>query len=340
LSESEDAQPTAWTHKTDIPITHRTVRANGIDIHLAQAGEGPPVILLHGFPELWYSWRHQLTPLAAAGYHAVAPDLRGYGQTTAPAWLEAYGMRELVADVLGLLEALSAPTAALAGHDWGAQIVWACAQLYPERFPAIAALSVPYHARPPMPPTQQLRQWAHGKLNWLLYFQAPGIADAELAADPHRSLRRIMYALSGNAPTDLAIRLLTQLPADARLLDSIPEPDRQLPWLGEADLSYYAEQFGRTGFTGALNRYRNVDRDWQELPELGATMVAQSVLFITGELDTATRLGRLDPMHTHVPNLWEPQVLRGCGHWVQQERPEQVNQLLPQFLHAVVPTRR
>lgn len=185
-----------------------------------------------------------------------------------------------------------------------------------------------------------MRQWAGGRLNWLLYFQAPGVADAELAAEPRRSLQRIMYALSGNVPADLAIRLLTQLPADARLLDSIPEPDRVPPWLSEADLSYYAEQFGRTGFTGALNRYRNVDRDWQELPQLGVTTVMQPVLFLTGELDTATRLGDLDAMRAHVPNIWEPVALAGCGHWVQQERPEQVNRLLIRFLHAVAPTRR
>ena len=323
--------------QTDVPITHRTVRANGIDIHLAEAGDGPSVILLHGFPELWYSWRHQLAPLAAAGYHAIAPDLRGYGQTTAPGAVEAYGMRELVADVTGLLDALGEPTATLVGHDWGAQIVWACAQLHPERFPAIVAMSVPYHARPPVPLTQQLRQWAGGRLNWLLYFQAPGVADAELAADPSGSLRRIMCALSGDAPADLAIRLLTQLPDDVRLLESIPEPDRLPAWLSEADLSYYAEQFARTGFTGALNRYRNVDQDWQQLPELGVTTVAQPVLFITGELDTATRLGNLDAMRAYVPNLWEPKVLPGCGHWVQQERPEQVNWLLVEFLRAAAP---
>jgi epoxide hydrolase A/B len=289
------------------------VHANGIDIHLAEAGDGPPVILLHGFPELWYSWRHQLAPLAAEGYHAIAPDVRGYGETTAPAAPEAYGMRGLVADVTGLLDALGAPTATLVGHDWGAQIVWACAQLDPERFPAIVAMSVPYQARSPVPLTQQLRQWAGGRLNWLLYFQTPGVADAELAADPRRSIRRIMYALSGNAPADLAIRLLTELPADARLLDSIPEPDQLPAWLSEADLSYYAEQFAHTGFTGALNRYRNVDRDWHELPELGVTTVAQPVLFITGELDTATRLGSLDARRAQMPNLREPVVLRAAA---------------------------
>jgi pimeloyl-ACP methyl ester carboxylesterase len=166
------------------------------------------------------------------------------------------------------------------------------------------------------------------------------VADAELGADPRRSIRRIMYALSGDAPADLAIRLLTELPADSRLLDSIPEPDRLLSWLSEADLSYYADQFSRTGFTGALNRYRNVDRDWHELPELGRTTVEQPALFLSGELDTATRLGSLDAMRAHVPNLWEPVVLPGCGHWVQQERPQRVNELLIEFLNATAPTRR
>ena len=319
------------------PGAHRVVPANGIDIHLAEAGDGPPVILLHGFPELSYSWRHQLGPLAAAGYHAVAPDIRGYGRTSATVAVEAYRMHELVADVLGVLEALGEPTASLVGHDWGAQIAWACAQLHSERFPAIVALSVPYHDRPAVPMTEQLRRWAGDRLNWLLYFQEPGLADAELGADPHRSLRRILYALSGDAPADLAIRLLTELPAGTRLLDAIPEPPQLPRWLSEADLDHYAEQFRRTGFTGGLNRYRNVDRDWHELPELGQTTVHQPVLFVSGELDTATRLGTLDAMRRRVPNLRETVVLPGCGHWVQQERPDQVNELLVDFLRAVAP---
>lgn len=308
------------------------LHANGIDVHVAEAGQGPLVVLLHGFPELWYSWRHQLDALAASGFHVVAPDLRGYGRTTAPPDAGAYGMRAMVDDVTGLLDALNEPAAALVGHDWGAQIAWACAQLAPERFPALAALSVPYHERPPAPMTQELRRWAGGKFNWLLYFQAPGVADAELRADVERSMRLIFSALSGDAPDGLALRLLTGLPADSRLLDAIPEPLGLPAWLTESDLAFYTEEFRRTGFTGALNRYRNVDRDWHDLPALGATPVRQPVLFVTGESDTATRFMDVDAVRRYVPDLRGPVVLPGCGHWIQQERPDEINALLTDFL--------
>ena len=312
-----------------VMTTHRTVRANGIDIHLAEAGSGPPVVLLHGFPELWYSWRHQLPALAAAGYHAIAPDVRGYGQTTAPADVSAYGMRTLVDDVVGLLDALGAPTAYLVGHDWGAQLGWACVQLEPARFPAYAALSVPYHRRSPVPMTEAMRQWAGDRFNWLVYFQEPGVAEAELEADPRRTLRLIMYGLSGEGDN---VHLITELPAGTRLLDAIPEPATLPAWLTEEDLSYYAAEFARTGFRGGLNRYRNVDRDWHELPELGTTRVEQPVLLITGEHDTATRFADWDAMREFVPNSGEPLVLAGAGHWIQQERADQVNAALVDFL--------
>ncbi|WP_369386587.1 alpha/beta fold hydrolase [Streptomyces sp. CG1] len=315
-------------------MRHRTLHVNGIDVHIAEAGEGPLVILLHGFPELWYSWRHQLGALAAAGFHVIAPDLRGYGQSTVPPDVEAYGMQAMVDDVVGMLDALDEPTAALVGHDWGAQIGWACAQLASERFPALASLSVPYHRRTPAPMTQALRRWAGDKFNWLLYFQAPGVAEAELQADAERSLRLIFSALSGDAPDGQALRLLTGLPADSQLLDPIPEPTNLPSWLAESDLSYYVEEFRRTGFTGALNRYRNVDRDWEDLPALGATPVRQPVLFVTGELDTATRFMDADAMRLYVPNLHGPVVLPGCGHWIQQERPHEVNALLVDFLSS------
>ncbi|MGP4111712.1 alpha/beta fold hydrolase [Streptomyces sp. 4N509B] len=321
-------------------VTHRTVLVNGLPLHLAEAGEGPVVVLLHGFPELWFSWRHQLPALADAGYHAVAPDVRGYGRSAVPPHVAAYRMRTLVRDVTGLLDALGTPSAALVGHDWGAEIAWACAQLSPERFPALTALSVPYHPRPPLPWTAYLRRQVRDRFNWLLYFQQPGVADRELAADTARSLRLVMYALSGDAPDGLALRLLTQLPADSTLLDPIPEPDGPLSWLTGAEFTYYTEEFERTGFTGGLNRYRCVDHDWRDLPELGRTHVLQPTLMITGERETATRFGALDAMREHVPTMEDPLVLPGCGHWVQQERPTAVNEALTAFLWDAYPTPR
>jgi pimeloyl-ACP methyl ester carboxylesterase len=237
----------------------------------------------------------------------------------------------MVGDVVGLLDTLELSTAVIVGHDWGAQIAWACAQLFPERFPAIVALSVPYQVRTPVPMTQALREWAGNTFNWLLYFQEPGVAEAALGADVARTMRMITYGLSGDAG-ELGLRLVTGLPKDADLLDSIPEPDALPAWLSESELAHYIEEFERTGFIGGLNRYRNVDRDWHELPALGATTVQQPVLLAAGEHDSATRYMDVKTQREYVPNLREPVIFEGCGHWIQQERAERVNGLLDSFL--------
>jgi pimeloyl-ACP methyl ester carboxylesterase len=311
-------------------ITHRCVRANELDIHLAEAGHGPAVVLLHGFPELWYSWRHQLPALAAAGYHAIAPDLRGYGRTSVPPAVGDYAMVRMVADVTGILDVLGVRRAVVVGHDWGANIAWACAQLQPDRVAAVAALSVPFQPRAPEPPLSLLRRLAAARFNWALYFQGQA-AEAELELDAARSLRLMYYALSGDAPEDLASRLLGGLPAGSSLLDPIPAPARLPAWLSEDDLSYYAAEFTRTGFAGALNRYRNLDRDWADLGHLGSETITQPALFIGGERDTATRFVDRKPMERAVADL-RSVVIPGCGHWIQQERPDEVNDELIAFL--------
>jgi pimeloyl-ACP methyl ester carboxylesterase len=316
-------------------VTHRSVQANGIDIHLAEAGDGPPVVLLHGFPELWYSWRHQLPDLAQAGYHVIAPDLRGYGRTSAPPAIEDYAMTHMAADVTGVLDALGHDHAVVAGHDWGANIAWACAQLHPDRITAVAALSVPFQPRPPAPPVQLLRRMAGEHFNWALYFQDPGLAEAELEQDVTRTLRLVFYALSGDAPRDLAPWLLGGLPAGSRLLDPIPEPSRPPAWLADHDLAYYAAEFGRTGFTGALNRYRNLDRDWADLGRAGTSVITQPALFVGGSRDTATRFVDRTPMEHAVAQL-RTVIIPGCGHWIQQERPDEVTGELLTFLRQHV----
>lgn len=313
-------------------VTHRSVRSNGINVHIAEAGGGPLVVLLHGVPELWYSWRHQLLALADGGYHAVAPDLRGYGGTDAPEAIERYSMRQMTADIIGLLDALDSETAVLVGHDWGAQIAWACAELSPQRVAALVALGIPYHPRPPVPTTALLRQFAGGRFNFGLAFQEPGVAEAELEADVRRSLRRFLFALSGDAPPDVVPYLFTTKPADARILDGMPDPATLPAWLTEADLDVYARAYARTGFRGALNRYRNVDRDWEELPQVGAVGVTQPALFVGGERDTAVLFGSLEPVKAAVPKLRKIVLLPGCGHWTQQEHPTEVNAALLAFL--------
>jgi len=313
-------------------ITHRTIETNGISMQIAEVGEGPLVLLLHGFPELWYSWRHQLPALADAGYHAVAPDVRGYGRTDAPEAIESYTMLNHTADAVGVLDALGEKTAVVFGHDWGAPMAWSCALLYPDRFPAVAALSVPFMPRSPMPPIQLLKQMFPNNFFYMLYFQQPGPAEAELEADVRKFMRLMLYGASGDAPQGA---LLSQKPKDAKLLEGMPEP-KQLPsWLTEADLDYYTHEFERTGFRGGLNRYRNMDRDWEQLPQLAGAKVQQPALFIAGDRDLVLSFTGVDVMKANVPNLRDVMMLSGCGHWTQQERPAEVNAALIQFLREL-----
>ena len=313
-------------------VTHRTVAANGINVHVAEQGRGPLVLLLHGFPELWYSWRHQLPALAAAGFHAVAPDLRGYGRTDAPQAVESYSMRNMTADAAGILDALGVETAVVAGHDWGAPIAWHCALMYPERFSAVVALSVPYTPRASSPPLQALKRVFADRFFYILYFQEPGRAESELEADVRKSMRTILYDWSGDAPEGAAV---ARKPEDARLFDDALEPERLPSWLSETDLDYYVSEFQRTGFRGGLNRYRNMDRDWEDLTHLAGAVVQQPALFVVGERDPVLGFMRTDAMKTHVPNLRKTVVVPGCGHWTQQERPAEVNRELIEFLQGL-----
>lgn len=318
-------------------IRHRIVRTNGIHMHVAEAGTGPTVLLLHGFPELWYSWRHQLPALAAAGFHAVAPDLRGYGHTDAPADVAGYSLRTNLADLTGLLDALGTPAAAVVGHDQGATLAWAGAQLHPERFPAVVALGAPYPARPPMPITQTIRAYNPGRFNVVLYFQQPGVAEAELDADPARTLRMTMYALSGQAPPGLMERWLVGTPEGSGYLDPLPDPglpSRWCGWLTDREFARYVREFRRTGFDGAIRRYRTFDFDWSDLPQVGTVKITRPTLYVTGELDSAYHFGSLDPMYANVPGLRDVVVMPGCGHWTQQERAREVNEHLVRFLRS------
>jgi pimeloyl-ACP methyl ester carboxylesterase len=314
-------------------VRHRRIQVNGITLHLAEAGAGPVVLLLHGVPELWYSWRHQIRAVADAGYHAIAADLRGCGQSEIPAAVESYSMSHLVADVVGVLDALGVESAVLAGHDWGAQLAWRCAETHPDRVSAVIALSVPYTPRGPESPSVAIERFAPRAFSMVKYFQRPGVAEAEIQTDVRRFFRLFLYGLSGDAPPELLRMLFTGKPPDASLLDGIPEPTGPLDWLTNADLDYYSREFQRTGFTGALNRYRNLDRDWQERAPYSGVL-EQPALFVGGERDSAVVFGNLEPMRTAVPNLKKIVLLSDCGHWVQQERPHEVNTELIEFLRG------
>jgi pimeloyl-ACP methyl ester carboxylesterase len=231
-----------------------------------------------------------------------------------------------------VLDALGAERAVVVGHDWGAPIAWHCALLYPDRFSAVVALSVPYTPRSRTPPIQALKQVFADTFFYILYFQEPGAAEAELEADVRRAMRMVLYAWSGDAPKGAAF--MPKLKS-AKLFEGMPEPERLPPWLAEADLDYYVAEFERTGFRGGLNRYRNMDRDWEQLAHLAGAEVQQPALFITGDRDPVLGFTRMDALKTHVPNLRKAVMLPGCGHWTQQERPSEVNRELLEFLAAL-----
>lgn len=313
-------------------ITHRTVQTNGIHLHLAEAGQGPLVLLLHGWPESAYSWRHQLVALADAGYHAVAPDVRGYGQSDKPEPIEAYSMKQLLADLVGLLDALGEKTAVVVGHDWGATMAWTCAALHPDRFRAVVGLSVPYLGRAPLPPMQLFRRMFGDTWVYLLYFQEPGVAEAELEADIPRTVRIILGGAPGFDPRALVDK--SRRKGDG-FLTGLEVPASLPAWLTEADVAHFAKELEHSGFRGGLNRYRNMDRDWEELPELATALIQQPALFIVGEKDPGRSFSPVDPMKTLVPGLRDMVVIPGAGHWLQQERPAEVNAALLAFLKSL-----
>ncbi len=313
-------------------ITHRTVETNGINMHLAEQGEGPVVLMLHGFPESWYSWRHQLPALAEAGYHAIAPDVRGYGRSDAPEAIEAYSMKQLTADAVGILDALDVESAVVVGHDWGAPMAWNSAALYPDRFRAVAGMSVPFSQRGPMPPTQMFKQFFQDNFFYILYFQEPGVAEAELEADPRQSLKLFMYSASADSPDS---NLIPTKKKGAKFLDGMEDPAELPAWLTDADLDYYAAEFEHAGFRGGLNRYRNMDRDWEELPELADLKIQQPALFLAGEKDGVIKMANPEGMKALIPNLRMPAFIPNCGHWTQQEKPDEVNAALIKFLREL-----
>ena len=316
--------------------TQRDIIANGIRLRVTEQGTGPLVLLCHGWPELAHSWRHQLPALAAAGYHAVAPDMRGYGGSDAPEAVDAYSLLHLVGDMVGLVAALGERDAVVVGHDWGASVAWTCALLRPDVFRAVAAMSVPFRPRGPAAPLAALRAAGHHSFYWL-YFQPPGVAEAEFERDPAATLRRILGAVGSGRPRDPG-RVLT-LPEGGGFLDLMPEPVPRPDWLPEADLAVMADAYRRTGFRGGLNYYRNIDRNWELLAPWQGAPIRQPALFIAGTHDPVILgpMGQkaLGALPQAVPGLRRTVMIEGAGHWIQQERPGEVNAALIAFLQAL-----
>ena len=320
-------------------VRHRTVESNGIRMHVAEQGEGPLVLLCHGFPESWYSWRHQLAALAAAGFHAVAPDMRGYGQTDQPAAIDEYTMLHLVGDMVGLVDALGGGAAVIAGHDWGAPVAWHSALLRPDRFRAVIGLSVPYRPRGSVRPTTAMPQ-TDDAIIYQLYFQAPGVAEAELSRDVRSSIRRILFSGSGEGRRAHAglgnPAAVGMVPRAGGFLRHTAEPTTPPPWLTEADIDFFAGEFSRVGFRGGLNWYRNIDRNWELLAPYAKARVTVPALYVAGDRDLVVSFPGMDQLIPNlkqfIPELRKTIMLPGCGHWTQQERPKEVNDAMIAFL--------
>ncbi|WP_405935182.1 alpha/beta hydrolase [Streptomyces longwoodensis] len=318
-------------------ITHRSVTSPAGRIHLVEQGSGPLVLLVHGFPESWYSWRHQLPALAAAGYRAVAVDVRGYGRSSRPAPVDAYRMLDLVEDNVRVVRALGEESAVVVGHDWGATIAAHSALLRPEVFRAVGLLSVPYTPPGgPRPSDVFTRLGGGAEEFYVAYFQEPGRAEAEVEPDVRGWLAGFYAALSADTMPAPGAPDPHFVARGGTLRDRFPQG--RLPgWLSEDDLDVYAGEFERTGLTGALNRYRAMDRDWEDLAAHAGAPLTQPSLFVGGSQDASTTW-LADAIEAHpvtLPGLVASHVLDGCGHWIQQERPEDVNRILVDWLAAV-----
>lgn len=314
--------------------TERRIATNGIELNIVEQGDGPLVLLLHGFPESWYSWRHQLEPLADAGYHAVAPDMRGYGKSDKPEAIEAYNQVEVMNDVVGLIPALGYETAVVIGHDWGAPTAWGTALHHPDEVTAVGALSVPFMPRSPVPPLAAMREAFKGQFFYQLYFQEPGVAEAEFERDVHTALRKFLVMGSGQA--DLAS--FAPKKPDDDLLSSLPYPEKLPDWLSEEDLAFYVAEFERSGFRGPLNYYRNHDLTW-ELTAGAPETIRQPAMFVAGDRDGVILMAgdALQKLPERVPDLRINELIPGAGHWTQQEAPEAVNKSLLTFLEMTTP---
>ena len=313
----------------------RALQINGIRMHVAEQGRGPLVLFCHGWPESWYSWRHQLAALAAAGYRAVAPDMRGYGGTDAPPQVEQYTMLHLVGDMVDLVKALGEQQAVIVGHDWGAPVAWTSALLRPDLFRAVAGMSVPF--TPPGRIDLLSALEAQGVHTFYMqYFQAPGVAEAELERDVQASLRRIYFSGSGDGPERATFGVLEP---GAGVLSNTVDPATLPAWLPPEDIAFYAGEFKRAGFRGGLNWYRNLRRSWELLTPWRGCVIRQPSLFIAGARDNVLKFpasqAQIDAYPRTLPGLRGCHILEGAGHWIQRERAEAVNALLLGFLKGL-----
>jgi pimeloyl-ACP methyl ester carboxylesterase len=328
-------EPASWVDSAMPGVTHRMIETTGIRIHVAEQGDGPLVILCHGFPECWYSWRRQLPALANAGFRAVAPDLRGYGQSDRPDEVEKYTILDNIGDIVGLVDALGAKQAVIAGHDIGAAIAWQAALLRPDIFRAVIALGPPFQPRAlggSAPPTTRMPR-NENAVFYQLFFQTPE-AEAALGRDLRGTFRSQFYALSGDMPPSARVFAAGMVP---RKGFSFTGPETLPAWITESDIDVYVAEFTRSGFRGALNWWRNIDRGWELMAAFDGAAVTVPALYIVG--DRAMLVGvfqqAIAKQSTLVPKLRPALMLPGCGHWTQQERAPEVSAAMIAFLRQL-----
>lgn len=314
----------------------KILSVNGINMFVRELGQGPLVLLCHGWPELSYSWRHQMAPLAAAGYRVAAPDMRGFGRTGAPADIDAYSILDLTGDMVALVEALGETNAVIVGHDWGAPVAWHAALFRPDIFTAVAGLSVPPPLRGRGRPLETLRSSGIENFYWQ-YFQIPGAAEAEFERDVAFTMR----AVFARGFTEPEASLFVQ---EGKGFLGDPSIERRLPdWISEAELAEFITAYRASGFRGGLNWYRNIDRNWDLTAPWHGAQIHQPSLFIAGNEDSVIKglIGakRVHDMERVLPNLKQKLLIEGAGHWIQQERPDEVNAALIAFLASVTERR-
>ena len=318
---------------------NKTYELNDVNIYAIEHGEGPLIIMVHGWPESWYSWRHQIKPIAELGYKVIAIDVRGYGNSSKPLEVEKYDMLSLIGDIINIIDKENVGQSILIGHDWGAPICWNTAALYPEKIKAVIGLSVPHSRRGKISNIELWRQLYKDKFFYQLYFQEEGIAEKELEKNISDSLRKIYYWGSGEGRN---AKIRSNPDKNSTLLDGLIDPKPFPKWLSEDDLNFYVEQFEKSGFRGPINRYRNQDRDWEKLPELSDLKIEVPSFFIGGEKDSIRKFNsNFDAYENpgkHCKNFYGKIIIDNIGHWVQQEAPAQTTSGIINFLKKLEKT--
>lgn len=308
---------------------------DGLRIRVAVAGDGPLLLCVHGWPELWYSWRHQMAYFAGRGYRVAAMDVRGYGGSDKPEAVEAYSLQRLASDTAAVVAALSDAPVVLIGHDWGAPIVYQTALRHPERVSAVAGLSVPFRPAGEVAMLDLLSQLYEDRFFYMEYFQRAEEPERELGVDIAASLRKVYFAASGDAGPDI---WYAQKPKSAGLLEGMPDPDPFPCWMTSSDLAVYVEAFASGGFQGPINRYRAQHIDFADATGFLGAKIPQPACFIGGERDIVRRMVPGMDMYADVSDGYADLRLRtvipAVGHWLQQEAPDETNRCLDEFLAA------